>query len=129
MLVYDICPTRKNHHFGSTFCFFNFWRVFQNILINFQFAQVEDINLVYERDYILVRDGNHPKSPLLQTLTGNRKNNPRVVMSTGNELYLYFKTSLGESQKGFKIKYAQGKINLTSHVRMHPIHQTGKPFD
>ncbi len=76
-------------------------------LINF--LQIEDINLVRDRDFILVRDGNHPKSPLLANLTGDKKNNPRIVMSTVSDLYLYFKTSLGETKKGFKIKYSQGK--------------------
>lgn len=70
--------------------------------------EIEDIYLVHDRDYILVRDGDHPKSPLLGTLTGNKKNNPRILMSTNSDLYMYFKTSLGETKKGFKIRYSQG---------------------
>lgn len=64
---------------------------------------------MYERDFILVRDGDHPKSPLLANLTGDKKNNARVIMSTVSDVYLYFRTSLGETKKGFKIKYSQGK--------------------
>lgn len=31
-----------------------------------------------------------------------------MIISTGNKLYLYFKTSLGESGKGFNLRYTQG---------------------
>lgn len=102
--------------------FRKFKKKWREIFIFFT-SQIEDINLAHDRDYILVRDGNHPKSPLLQNLTGNKKNNPRIIMSTGNELYLYFKTSLGESQKGFKIKYSQGKINFRLEIRRKCIHR------
>lgn len=71
---------------------------------------------MHDRDYILVRDGDHPKSPLLGNLTGNKKNNPRILMSTGSDLYLYFKTSLGETKKGFKIRYSQGRANLIDNI-------------
>jgi hypothetical protein len=41
-------------------------------------------------------------------LTGNTKENVNVIISTGSSLYLYFKTNLGDSRKGFSIKYTQG---------------------
>jgi len=80
------------------------------MLINISYLQIDDINLVPNRDYLIVRDGDHPKSPLLGSFTGSKQNSPRLVMSTGNSLYLYFKTSLGETKKGFKIRYSQGKF-------------------
>lgn len=41
-------------------------------------------------------------------LTGRSEDNPTVIMSTGNSLYLYFKTSLGDSRRGFSIRFTQG---------------------
>lgn len=41
-------------------------------------------------------------------LTGKLEDNPAVIMSTGNNLYLYFKTNLGNSKRGFSIRFTQG---------------------
>jgi len=41
-------------------------------------------------------------------LTGKSEDNPTVIISTGNNLYLYFKTSLGDSRRGFSIRFTQG---------------------
>lgn len=62
-----------------------------------------------QRDYILVRDGDNPKSALLTKLTGSKADNPKVIMSTGSNVYLYFKSNLGDSKRGFKVRYAQGE--------------------
>ncbi|XP_073992974.1 sushi, von Willebrand factor type A, EGF and pentraxin domain-containing protein uif isoform X1 [Rhodnius prolixus] len=70
--------------------------------------EIDDIDLETSRDYILVRDGDSPKSRPVARLTGQREKNPKLIMSTGNQLYLYFKTSLGDSRRGFKIRYSQG---------------------
>lgn len=60
------------------------------------------------RDYMLIRDGDSPMSRPVARLSGSIENNSRVIMSTGNQLYLYFKTSLGDSKRGFNIRYTQG---------------------
>lgn len=60
------------------------------------------------RDYILVRDGDSPMSRPIARLTGKSEDNPTVIMSTGSNLYLYFKTSLGDSKRGFSIRFTQG---------------------
>lgn len=60
------------------------------------------------RDYILIRDGNSPRSQTIARLTGDLENNHRIIISTGNQLYLYFKTRIGDSNKGFRLRYAQG---------------------
>jgi len=61
------------------------------------------------RDYILIRDGDSPMSRPIARLTGKSEDNMnRVIMSTGNNLYLYFKTSLGDSRRGFSIRFTQG---------------------
>ncbi|XP_075226178.1 sushi, von Willebrand factor type A, EGF and pentraxin domain-containing protein uif [Lycorma delicatula] len=70
--------------------------------------EIQDLDLETNRDYILIRDGDSPKSRPITRLTGTTENNPNIIMSTGNQLYLYLKTSLGDSRRGFKIKYSQG---------------------
>lgn len=70
--------------------------------------EVQDLDLVRGRDYLLVRDGDSPDSRPIARLSGSANENVRVIISTGNKLYLYFKTSLGESGKGFNIRYTQG---------------------
>jgi hypothetical protein len=66
------------------------------------------LDLETNRDYILIRNGDNPKSQPIARLTGLSEDNPHLIMSTGSQLYLYFKTSLGDSRRGFKIKYLQG---------------------
>lgn len=70
--------------------------------------EVDDIDLYENRDFILVRDGDSPKSQHIAQLTGDLENNQRIIMSTNSQLYLYFKTSLGDSKRGFRIRYSQG---------------------
>lgn len=70
--------------------------------------EIQDLELNYDRDYILIRDGDLPNSRPIARLTGSAKDNSNVIISTGNKLYLYFKTSLGDSRKGFSIRYTQG---------------------
>jgi hypothetical protein len=70
--------------------------------------EIEDLDLETNRDYILIRNGDNPKSQPIARLTGLAEDNPNLIMSTGNQLYLYFKTSLGDSRRGFKIRYLQG---------------------
>lgn len=74
---------------------------------------MEDLDLEKDRDYILVRDGDNPNSLPIARLSGNKEQNQKLVMSTGDKLYVYFKTALGQSRKGFNIKYTQGKFGNT----------------
>nr|XP_022919679.1 sushi, von Willebrand factor type A, EGF and pentraxin domain-containing protein 1 isoform X1 [Onthophagus taurus] len=70
--------------------------------------EIDDLDLDNTRDYILIRDGSSPRDQPIARLTGDLENNPRIVMSTNSQLYLYFKTSLGDSKRGFRLRYAQG---------------------
>lgn len=77
--------------------------------------EVQDLDLNVGRDYVLIRDGDSPMSRGIARLTGLAKDNVKVIISTGNKLYVYFKTSLGDSQKGFNIRYTQGcKATITT---------------
>ncbi|XP_052128948.1 sushi, von Willebrand factor type A, EGF and pentraxin domain-containing protein 1 [Frankliniella occidentalis] len=70
--------------------------------------EIESLDIESTRDFILIRDGDSPKSQPIARLTGLAEDNPKLIMSTGDKMYLYFKTGLGDSRKGFKIKYSQG---------------------
>lgn len=70
--------------------------------------EIQDVDINHERDYLLIRDGSTPMSKPIAKLTGTAKDNVKVVISTGNKLYVYFKSSLGDSKKGFSIRYTQG---------------------
>lgn len=70
--------------------------------------EVDDLDLDENRDFILVRDGDSPKSKPIARLTGKWEKNQKVIVSTGNQLYLYFKTNIGDSFRGFRIRYTQG---------------------
>lgn len=71
-------------------------------------VEVQDLDLIRGRDYLLIKDGDSPNSKPIARLSGSIDENVRVIISTGNKLYLYFKTSLGDSGKGFNIRYTQG---------------------
>ncbi|XP_073822904.1 sushi, von Willebrand factor type A, EGF and pentraxin domain-containing protein uif isoform X2 [Musca autumnalis] len=77
--------------------------------------EVDDLDIVDGRDYMLIRDGESPMSRPIAKLTGKTGNNEKVIISTGNALYLYFKSSLGDSGKGFSLRYIQGcKATITA---------------
>jgi hypothetical protein len=82
--------------------------------------EIVDLDLETNRDYILIRNGDNPKSQPIARLTGSADDNPHLIMSTGNLLYVYFKTSLGDSRRGFKIKYLQG-VYLQYIYKFEPI--------
>ena len=46
--------------------------------------EIEDFDMEPGKDFVLIRDGEHPDSTKLRTLTGKMSDNPQFVMSTGN---------------------------------------------
>lgn len=69
--------------------------------------EIQDLQLKHEKDYVLIRDGESPTSKAIAKLSG-LKDSTNVIISTTNKLYLYFKTSLGDTKKGFSFRYTQG---------------------
>ncbi|XP_043197541.1 uncharacterized protein LOC122368017 [Amphibalanus amphitrite] len=69
--------------------------------------QIEDLDLEAGNDYIRIRDGPSPDDRQLAWLTGSAPER-RFISSTGNVLYLYVRTDLGNSRRGFSIKYRAG---------------------
>lgn len=78
--------------------------------------EIEDLDLDPTKDYILIRNGNSPNSPEMAKLTGSAEENNRIIMSTKNQVYVYFKTNLGDSRRGFKIKYSEGKFSCKTQT-------------
>ncbi|UYV83192.1 clec-78 [Cordylochernes scorpioides] len=70
--------------------------------------EVVDVDLEQDKDVVLVRDGPLPSSPLLATLTGSSADNPQFITSTQNRLYVYFRSSPGDSRKGFAMRFRSG---------------------
>ncbi|XP_018027289.2 sushi, von Willebrand factor type A, EGF and pentraxin domain-containing protein 1, partial [Hyalella azteca] len=70
--------------------------------------QITDFQMEKDNDYILVRDGAHPSSKILARLTGKQEDNPKYLISTGPAMYLYLRTSFGNSGKGFQLHYYSG---------------------
>ncbi|XP_065323813.1 uncharacterized protein LOC135930938 [Gordionus sp. m RMFG-2023] len=65
-------------------------------------------------DYLEVRDGKSPDSPLLATYSGSAKLRklPSFIISTGPYLYLYFYSDSTISGKGFDLSYKIGCDNV-----------------
>ncbi|KAK8759806.1 hypothetical protein V5799_028927, partial [Amblyomma americanum] len=77
--------------------------------------EIVDLDLEPDKDFILVRDGSLPSDPLLKTLTGPASENPQFLMSTRDRLYLYFRSSFGDSRRGFSIRFRSGcEVDITS---------------
>ncbi|KAG0433549.1 hypothetical protein HPB47_019805, partial [Ixodes persulcatus] len=77
--------------------------------------EIVDLDLEPAKDSILVRDGSLPSDPLLNTLTGPATENPQFIMSTRNRLYLYFRSSFGDSRRGFSIRFRSGcEVDIAS---------------
>lgn len=66
--------------------------------------EIEDLDMEPGRDKVLVRDGGRPDDQVLAELTGTKDDNPRFVVSTGNQLYIYTTTDQADSRRGFRIR-------------------------
>lgn len=69
-----------------------------------------DIDLEPNKDFIHIRDGSDPSDPLLAKMTGNVNDNPKFILSTTNQVYIYFHSSFGDSRRGFAIRFRAGSF-------------------
>ncbi|XP_014675370.1 PREDICTED: uncharacterized protein LOC106815425 [Priapulus caudatus] len=72
--------------------------------------ELKELALEYVNDYLEVRDGGLPTSPLLHTYTG--KEGPTFLISSGATLYLHFYSDTTIRDKGYHIQYHAGCNNL-----------------
>ncbi len=74
-------------------------------------------------DYLEVRDGGRPDSPLIGRFCGESL--PLDFVSASNEVYMKFVTDYSVTHGGFRIRYELGEISvqpivLSSLVTFHP---------
>jgi len=69
--------------------------------------EIEDLDLEPTRDFVLIRDGESPDSPVLALLSGG-ENNPRTITTTGGAAYVYAQTDQADSRRGFNVRYYEG---------------------
>ena len=67
------------------------------------------MNIIFSYDYVLLRDGNSTSSSQIGKYCGN--NIPPSSVSTGNELYIHFKTDGTDVRRGFNMTYDAVKGN------------------
>ena len=53
-------------------------------------------------DYVIIRDGSNSTTPLLGRVCGKR---PREFVSSGNQMWIEFRTDLTTNKKGFIAEY------------------------
>ncbi|XP_074599235.1 sushi, von Willebrand factor type A, EGF and pentraxin domain-containing protein uif isoform X2 [Brevipalpus obovatus] len=71
--------------------------------------EIVELDLKHEKDFIYLRDGPGSSYPLLAKLTGSINSvSSRFIVSTSNRVYFYFQTHLGESDRGFAIRFRYG---------------------
>lgn len=86
--------------------------------------ELVELELANQKDFLLVRDGQHPSDSLLATFTGSitQFEDKRHLSSTSNKLYLYLKTehspylSSSKNPFSFAIRFRTGcDVNLVAH--------------
>ncbi len=71
--------------------------------------EIEDLDMEPVNDFVLIRDGPGPEDTILAILSGKQEDNPRFVVSTGKDLYIYTQTDQADSRRGYRIKYYEGE--------------------
>jgi len=54
--------------------------------------EILDLDLEPNKDFVLIRDGKEPDSPVLALLSGDLENNPKTLTTTGSSAYIYAQT-------------------------------------
>ena len=90
--------------------------------------KIVDLDMEPKNDYVLVRDGPEADSRQLALLTGQVSDNPLYIQSTGDSLYLYVRTDLSDSRRGFLFNYTAGcdlTLNVTNGTLVSPGYDFG----
>uniref|UniRef100_A0A0N4ZHL5 Fibropellin-1 n=1 Tax=Parastrongyloides trichosuri TaxID=131310 RepID=A0A0N4ZHL5_PARTI len=72
---------------------------------------IENMDIEKDKDFIIVQDGDTPKAPILAKLTG-KNDYKRLIISTQQNLYIYFSSDMIGNGKGFQIAYTKGCNNV-----------------
>ena len=84
----------------------------------FSVAHVNMSRFVFscQYDFVEMRDGGTTNSPLIQTVCGTTL--PSTLKSTGNVMFVRFRTDNSVPRAGFKAQYQIGKICLVSPMKL-----------
>lgn len=95
------------------------WRITTrsgNIKLQFKEFDIENEKFC-SYDVVTIRDGANSTSPLLGKACGN-KNTDREFISTGNKMYIQFKTDLTTQKKGFIAEYMRVKNRKAKNKKL-----------
>ena len=71
-------------------------------------VNLQNKNSTYRYDYVEMREGGDDESPLIGRYCGDTL--PSEHVSSGNEIYVRFKTDHSVSGTGFRIRYDLSKV-------------------
>ncbi|CAG7829998.1 unnamed protein product, partial [Allacma fusca] len=84
-----------------------------NHVVQFEFTDFEvenHINCSY--DHVAVYDGPWESAPLLLMHCGNQLPDPPMIKSTGNQMFVKFKTDGSTTKKGFRATFSTVRTRL-----------------
>lgn len=81
------------------------------VVLTFETFALED-NSVCQYDYVLIRDGSSSKSPMVGKFCGTSR--PATITSTGNFLWIGFRSDSSTTKMGFKASWKAEKFASTT---------------
>ncbi|CAL4066082.1 unnamed protein product [Meganyctiphanes norvegica] len=73
-------------------------------------VNVEEFNTETGYDYLVIRDGSDSSAPELVRLQGSNSGVNEEFVSTGNNLYFYFRSDSSVQRSGFKFNWFAGSV-------------------
>lgn len=81
------------------------------VVLTFEAFALED-NSVCQYDYVLIRDGSSARSPMVGKFCGTSR--PATITSTGNYLWIGFRSDSSTTKMGFKASWKTEKDASTT---------------
>ena len=78
------------------------------VVLTFETFALED-NSVCQYDYVIIRDGSTSKSPMIGKFCGTSR--PATITSTGNFLWIGFRSDSSTTKQGFKAMWKAEKLS------------------
>lgn len=79
------------------------------VVLTFETFALEE-NPVCQYDYVLIRDGSTSKSPMIGKFCGSSR--PATITSTGNFLWIGFRSDSSTTKMGFKATWRAEKVTV-----------------
>uniref|UniRef100_A0A0N5BUC2 Cubilin n=1 Tax=Strongyloides papillosus TaxID=174720 RepID=A0A0N5BUC2_STREA len=74
---------------------------------------IDSIDIEEDKDFLIIQDGDNPKSQILTKVSGKNEFK-RLIISTQQNLYIYFSSNFKGNGKGFQLSYKRGCDNTIS---------------